>query len=159
MLLYFHRHGKATDAGAGGDEARELTTEAVVALRAAARLWRRLNLRPEVVLSSPLLRARQTAEVLVAGLGLPSQPIAVDELRPGAGWGQFARAMARHPDARRVCFVGHEPDLSTVAGLLTGATSIRMRAGALLAVEFPGIAEPGAGEIAWLIDPDLYAER
>jgi phosphohistidine phosphatase len=159
VLLYFHRHGKATDAGAGGDEARELTAEATAALRAAAGLWRRLNLRPDILLCSPLLRARQTAELLVAGIGLAGPPIAVDELRPGAGWGNFARAFARYPDARRVCFVGHEPDLSTVAQLLTGATSIRMRAGALLAVEFPGVAEPGAGEIAWLIDPDLYAER
>ena len=62
------------------------------------------------------------------------------------------------PDARRVMFVGHEPDLSGAVALLTGAASVRMRKGGLACVEFYGIPEPGGGEIAWLIDPDLYTD-
>ena len=53
---------------------------------------------------------------------------------------------------------GHEPDLSGVVSELSGAASIRMRKGGLACLEFYGIPEPGAGEIAWLLDPDLYAE-
>ena len=80
-------------------------------------------------------------------------------LRPGASWGQLARAMAQHPDARRVMFVGHEPDLSSAVVQLTGAASVRMRKGGLACIEFYGVPEPGGGEIAWLLDPDLYADE
>jgi phosphohistidine phosphatase SixA len=68
----------------------------------------------------------------------------------------MAQVLATYPDARRVLFVGHEPDLSTAVALLSGASSVRMRKGALACVEFYGTPEPGGGEIAWLIDPDLY---
>ena len=156
MILYFLRHGKAGPAGASDDERRTLTEKGEAALRGAAPLWRRLNLRPEVVLTSPLTRARRTAEILCEAIG--GEPIVDDRLRPGAGWGDFARAMAEHPDARRALFVGHEPDLSAALALLTGAGSVRMRTGGLACVEFYGVPEPGSGELAWLIDPDLYTD-
>jgi phosphohistidine phosphatase SixA len=157
VILYFLRHGDAGPyRGADDDAARELTAAGVDALVAAAPLWRALNLRPDVVLSSPLARARHTAELVVAGIGLSNPPIVDDRLQPGAGWGDLARSMAAHPDARRVMFVGHEPDLSSLICLLTGAASVRLRPGGVACVEFPGIPEPGAGELAWLLDPDAY---
>ena len=156
MILYFLRHGKAGSPQAQNDDARELTSTGATALRAAAPLWRRLNLRPDVVLSSPLPRALQTAQLFCAAVG--GQPLTDDRLRPGAGWGEMARAMASRPDARRVMFVGHEPDLSSAIVELTGAASVRMRKGGLACVEFYGVPEPGGGEIAWLLDPDLYTD-
>ena len=66
--------------------------------------------------------------------------------------------MTAHPDGRRVMFVGHEPDLSTAMVELTGAAAIRMRKGGIGCVEFYGIPEPRSGEIAWLLDPDLYGD-
>ena len=159
MILYFLRHGQAGKyTGATDDEARELTAEGVAALEAAAPLWRRMNLRPDVVLTSPLLRTRQTGELLASGVALSAAPTPDDRLRPGAEWPDMARALAAHPDARRVMFVGHEPDLSRAIGLLTGAASVRMRQGGVACVEFPGVPEPGTGELAWLLDPDLYTE-
>lgn len=154
MILYFLRHGKAGSPRPTNDDARELTDRGRAALRAAAPLWRRLNLRPDVVISSPLPRGLQTAELFCEAVG--GEPITDDGLRPGASWGQLARAMAAHPDARRVMFVGHEPDLSSAIVHLTGAASVRMRKGGLACLEFYGIPEPGGGEIAWLLDPDLY---
>ncbi len=156
MILYFLRHGKAGSPQAQNDDARELTSKGAAALRGAGPLWRRLNLRPDVVLSSPLPRALQTAELLCAAVG--GQPLTDDRLRPGAGWDDMARAMASHRDARRAMFVGHEPDLSRAVALLTGASSVRMRKGGLACVEFYGVPEPGGGEIAWLLDPDLYTD-
>ena len=156
MILYFLRHGKAGPQNAAGDEARELTEAGVAALRSAAPLWRRLNLRPDAVLSSPLARALQTAELVCEAVG--GTPLADDRLRPGASWGDLARAMAAHPHARRVLFVGHEPDLSTAIVELTGAASVRMRAGGMACLEFYGTPEPGGGELAWLLDPDLYTD-
>jgi len=154
VILYFLRHGKAGAPVPNNDDARELTPKGRSALRAAAPVWRRLNLRPDVVISSPLARALQTAEMFCEAMG--GEPIVDELLRPGAPWGQLARSMAQHPDARRVMFVGHEPDLSSAIVELTGAASVRMRKGGLACVEFYGIPEPGGGEIAWLLDPDLY---
>lgn len=157
MVLYFLRHGRAGEQRPIDDDGRELTTEGLVALRGAVSLWRRLNLRPDLVLSSPLVRARQTAELFCAGLQLPA-PVVDETLGPGAAWASFARALTRAPDARRVLFVGHEPDLSSTVALLSGAASVRLRPGGLACLEFYGVPEPGAGEIAWLLDPDLYVE-
>jgi phosphohistidine phosphatase len=156
VILYFLRHGKAGSPRERDDDARELTRAGIEALRAAGPLWRRLNLRPDVVLSSPLPRALQTAELFCEAIG--GTPVTDDRLRPGAAWGDLARAMAAHADARRVMFVGHEPDLSSAVCELTGAASVRMRKGGLACVEFYGIPEPGGGEIAWLLDPDLYTD-
>jgi len=155
LILYFLRHGDAGSPRDTDDDARQLTDAGVATLRAAASVWRRLNLRPEVVLSSPLPRALRTAELFCEALG--GTPAVDERLRPGAGWGDLARAMASHLDARRVMFVGHEPDLSSAIVELTGAASVRMRPGGLACVEFYGTPEPGGGEIAWLLDPDLYA--
>lgn len=157
MILYFVRHGDAGKyTGAADDEERVLTEAGVAALRAAAPLLRRLNLRPDRVISSPLPRARQTAELVMADIGMAGEPVVDDRLRPGAEWSDLARAMAAHPDVRRVMFVGHEPDLSSAVQLLAGASSVRLRTGGVACVEFPGVPEPGGGELAWLLDPDLY---
>jgi phosphohistidine phosphatase len=155
VILYFMRHGKAGHfSSAPDDDERQLTTAGIDALRAAASIWRRLNLRPDLVLSSPLSRALKTAELFMEGMGMPGEPVIDDRLRPGANWGDLARAIAAHPEARRVMFVGH--DLWQAASVLTGASSVRLRKGGIVCVEFPGVAEPGAGELAWLLDPDLY---
>lgn len=156
MILYFLRHGEAGSPRARDDDARELTSDGVAALRSAAPLWRRLNLRPDVVITSPLPRASQTADLLCEAVG--GTPVSDDRLRPGARWADLAQAMAAHRDARRVMFVGHEPDLSSAVAELTGAASVRMRKGGLACLEFYGIPEPGGGEIAWLLDPDLYTD-
>lgn len=158
MILYFLRHGHAEPARDGDDAARRLTSEGERQLRAASAIWDRLNLRPEVVLTSPLPRARRTAELVAESTGSERPVIVVDGLAPGADWGAMARAMAQHPDARRVMFVGHEPDLSTAVASLTGASSVRLRQGGVACIEFYGVPEPGAGEIAWLVDPDLYTD-
>ncbi|MGH2392445.1 MAG: SixA phosphatase family protein [Candidatus Limnocylindria bacterium] len=161
MILYFLRHGKAGEYRADdpNDDARELTDAGVAELRTAAPLWRRLNLRPDLVISSPLPRALQTASLFVEGVRLARRPLADDRLRPGAEWADMARALTVDRDARRVMFVGHQPDLSSAVELLIGARAVRLRAGGVACVEFPGIPEPGAGELAWLLDPDLYGPQ
>jgi phosphohistidine phosphatase len=156
VILYFLRHGDSGSPRAVDDDDRQLTDRGVADLRAAAPVWRRLNLRPDVVLSSPLPRALRTAELFCEAVG--GAPVADDRLRPGASWGDMGRLLADHPDARRVMFVGHEPDLSAAVVQLTGAASVRMRKGGLACVEFYGTPEPGGGEIAWLLDPDLYTD-
>lgn len=158
MILYFLRHGAAEDRGHGRDADRRLTQAGADLLRAGSPSWRRLNLRPDVILTSPLPRASETAAIFAEAVGLRDRVVEEPRLAPGADWGAMARSMADRPDAKRVMFVGHEPDLSTAIALLTGAASVRMRKGGLACVEFYGIPEVGTGEVAWLLDPDLYAD-
>jgi phosphohistidine phosphatase len=157
VILYLLRHGKAGQPRADDDDARDLTERGVSALRAAASLWRRLDVRPDVVVSSPLSRALHTAVLFVEGVGLPDQPLTDDRLRPGAAWSDLAEVVAEHPRAERIMLVGHDPDLSSAVEELTGAAAIRLRKGGLAAVEFEAEPRPGAGELAWLLDPDLYS--
>ena len=155
MILYFLRHGAAGPSDAGDQQ--ELTDAGRRVLEAAAPLWRRLNLRPDVIVSSPLRRARQSAELLAGAVDADAPEIDA-RLSPGSDWNAMALVLADHPDAQRLCFVGHEPDLSSTIALLTGAASVRMRKGAIACVEFYGVPEPGGGELVWLIDPDLYTD-
>lgn len=159
MILYFLRHGRAEDAHGGPDAERHLTKAGKGELRNAAPLWRRLKLRPDLVLTSPLTRAVETAELACLGLGLKREPLADDRLSPGASWPQLAQAMAEHPAAARVLFVGHQPDLGSAMELLSGASSVRLRPGGMGCLEFPGVPEPGQGEIVWLLDSDLYTDE
>jgi phosphohistidine phosphatase len=156
LILYFLRHGAAEDRG--GDAERHLTDAGADALRRAAPVWRRLNVRPDIILTSPLPRAAQSAALFAEAIGAADRVRVEPRLAPGADWGAMARSMADWPDLKRVMFVGHEPDLSTAIATLTGAASVRMRKGGLACLEFYGIPEIGTGEVAWLVDPDLYDE-
>jgi phosphohistidine phosphatase len=156
VILYFLRHADAGQPRPKDDDARELSEKGVSAMRGARKLWRRLQLGPDVVISSPLPRARQTAELLIEGLGLTDPPVIDERLKPGAQWSDLAGSVAAHPSAQRAVLVGHEPDLSRAVELLSGASAVRLRKGGLACLEFDGAPEPGGGELAWLIDPDMY---
>jgi phosphohistidine phosphatase len=157
VILYFLRHGDAGEPRPTDDDARELSPKGEAALRSAAPIWRTLKLRPDVVISSPLPRALRTAELLVEGIGSRADIVVDDRLRPGAAWSDLLAAMADRGHAERVLFVGHEPDLSGAVETLTGAAAIRLRKAGLACVELKaGADEPGRGELAWLLDPDLY---
>ncbi len=158
MILYFLRHGWAGDQldDPTADEARELTTAAEDELRAAAEVWRRLEVRPDVVFSSPLPRARRTAELLVEGVGIGADIAVDDRLRPGATWDDLSAAISDQSDAERAMFVGHSPDLMRVVELLTGASRIALHVGGMACLEFDGRPGPGRAKLLWLLDPDLY---
>ena len=158
MIIYLLRHGDAGDPRPRNDDARELSDKGRRRLHNAAGLWRRLRVAPEVVISSPLPRAHQTAELMVSGLGL-AMPIALDDrLRPGADWAHLAAALADHSPADRIALVGHDPDLSDALAYLSGAASIGLRKGGMACLEFMGEPGAGTGRLRWLLDPDLYRD-
>jgi phosphohistidine phosphatase len=145
VILYFLRHGKAGHhSGAADDDERQLTDAGVAELKAAAPLWRRLNLRPDLVLSSPLPRALQTAQLLIEGLGISGAPVVDDRLRPGAGWGDLPRRWQLTQMPTASCSWATSRTCRAAMSLLTGASSVRMRKGGSRCVEFPGVPEPGS---------------
>jgi len=159
MILYFLRHGRAEQNSNGPDAERQLTKKGKQELRSATAIWKRLKLRPEVIITSPLVRAVQTAEMARDALDLKSKPQEDDRLRPGATWETMGQAMAEHHQAARVMFVGHNPDFESAVETLSGGAAVRLRPGGVACLEFPGIPEPGQGEIAWVLDPDLYLDE
>jgi phosphohistidine phosphatase len=158
VIIYLLRHGDAGDPRPQDDDARELSDKGRKRLRNAAPLWRRLRVAPDVVISSPLPRAHQTAELLVEGLGLRQEVVVDDRLRPGASSSHLGAAMADHGPAERVAFVGHDPDLSDALAHLSGAASIGLRKGGMACLDFDGEPRAGAGHLRWLLDPDLYRD-
>ena len=112
MRLYLVRHAHA--AAGEPDELRALTPDG---RRAARELGERLaaeDVRPDAVLSSPLLRARETAEEIARATGAHAEPD--DRLSPGAGTADVLAAAEGRGDA--VVVVGHQPDCSEIAAEL-----------------------------------------
>jgi len=141
--LYIVRHAIAVERGDPAypwDDDRPLTPEGIHKFRLAARGLEKLEVRPERILSSPLIRARQTAEILR------------DAVRPDLEIGAVAVL-----GAKSVAVVGHEPHLSGFASyLLSGPSntaSLVFRKGAAALIGFPAEAAPGLGFLEWLIQP------
>jgi phosphohistidine phosphatase len=150
MELYFLRHGIAEGRSPDGtDAARRLTAEGLAKLEASEPGLRRLRVRPEVLLTSPLVRARQTAEIV--GRLLDVAPEVAEALAPGCDCERLLALLAERPRAERVMVVGHEPDFSQMIGALTGGR-VEMKKGALACVELPALAE-GQGALVWLAPP------
>ena len=111
----------------------------------------RAGLKPEAVFTSPLVRARQTGEILGEVFGLPPQ--ADEGLRPGATLSEV-EALASERGLARIMLVGHEPDLSTMIHQLTGGRA-KMRTSGCARVKVDSLST-GHGILLWLLAPDLF---
>jgi phosphohistidine phosphatase len=152
MELYFLRHGIAADEGPAdsGDAGRPLTEQGIKKMKEAARGLRRLGVRPDALLSSPLVRARQTAEIVRKAFGIESR--LVDALAPGCDMARLCNLLGEYRSAERVMLVGHEPDFSSLIGELTGGSRVQLKKGGLARVDLETI-DHGAGTLVWLLPP------
>lgn len=151
MELYFLRHGIAADTSPDGNDAsRALTKEGISKMREVARGLRGLNLHLDVLLSSPLVRAHETAQIVARELKISLQ--LADELSSGCDLPQLFSLLGEHRIAERVMLVGHEPDFSSMIAELTGGSSVLMKKGGLARVDTERL-EAGAGTLVWLMPP------
>lgn len=163
--IYLMRHGIAADLGVGGvirDSDRSLTPEGRVKLQQAAEGMRRLEMKFNVIFTSPLLRARQTAEVVADSLDLQHKVKVIETLAPGRGLegAEFGRAelfleMGAYTFDRAL-IVGHQPDLSELASyLLTGNLNLNVefKKGSICAIEVSSLPPRGPGLLRWLLTP------
>ena len=164
MRLLVFRHGIAEEHAADGtDAARALTAEGVARTRAAARGLARFATPPDVILTSPKVRAAQTAQEAAAAFGRDVEML--DELASGPP-GDVLRALAgRREEA--VMIVGHEPMLSELVELVCtggrrlGFVDIRKAGCACLDVALEPGGEAAAATLLWLATPKMLraAER
>ena len=125
-MIFFLRHGDA-EAGDGDDDARRLTTKGERQSEAAGRALAELGAEIEVCLSSPKVRAAETARIAAAALGLDVET--VEELR-GGPFDSVGLTAGRDD----VLLVGHEPDFSGEVGRRTGA-NVKLKKGGLAVVD------------------------
>ena len=140
MILYILRHGIAEDeAPKGDDRARRLTSRGRARMRAAAQGMHRLGLRFDALLTSPLVRAVETAAIVAEVYGGKPAPQELPALAAGIPPPEAARALRPFARHEHVVIVGHEPGLSGLASLLlTGsvtAASIELKKGGLIVLD------------------------
>ncbi len=156
MRLYVLRHGKAAARAGwiGGDDDRPLTPEGEAAMLREARALKELGVTVERIVTSPLARARRTAEIVAAELGL-GETLAEDAaLAHGFDVRRLAKLIAAHAPVESLMVVGHEPDLSATVGELIGGGAVALKKGGLARVDLDA-PRPGGGELVWLLTPPL----
>jgi len=129
MRLYLVRHAEA--APGDPDELRTLTPAGRQQARDLGRRLRNENARPQAILTSPLLRARETGDELARALGSETEPD--ERLAPGATPDHVRAAIAGRGD--EVVVVGHQPDCSKIAAALTGGPEPPFPAAGLAVIE------------------------
>ncbi len=119
MKLIIVRHGAAVERGAGvSEEQRYLTPEGRAYCRKTSRTMARKGIEPDLILSSPLVRAVQTADILAEAIAYAGPVAVTDDLSPGFDPEALRRLVRNYHQAKERVIVGHEPDLSGVVSSL-----------------------------------------
>jgi len=156
MELYFLRHGLAGSRSrwAGPDSERPLTDEGKARMEREAATIEALGLSLDVIVTSPLVRAYQTAEIVARKIGLLDRLVTDERLAHGFGVCELGEVLDDHPGAVAVMLVGHEPDFSLTVGELIGGGTVAFKKGALGRVD-AGDASLGDAVLTWLLPPSV----
>lgn len=156
--LYLVRHGIAAERGDDwpDDAKRPLTSKGAARMREIAAGLRELGVEIDVVLTSPLVRAKQTAELLVEGLKPAPSLNVVSALAPGIPPEKTAEALESVRKAGAIALVGHEPDLGQFAAWLIGAKApLPFKKGGVCRIDMPAAGGHGAGQLVWFATPKM----
>jgi len=161
MDLYIIRHawaGQYGDPQWPDDAQRPLTKKGRKRFAAMVNILGERGMEPSLIATSPMLRCRETAQILTEGLFDQPEIIDRQELLPHGDLASLlvwtAQQAEEHP---QIAWVGHAPDVGQLTAALIGQgnVSIRFAKGAVAAVRFDGPIEIAAGELRWLITAKL----
>jgi phosphohistidine phosphatase len=159
-LLYIVRHAWAEGRDSErfpDDDLRPLTDEGRKRFRRMVRTLLKQGFDPTLLLTSPLVRCRQTAEIIAEAA--PRGPAVIEraELAPGGDPAGLLQFTVAQPSG--VAWVGHAPDVEELTELLIGGRArVRFAKGAICAIEFPEVLAPGQGVLAWLVTAKVVGE-
>jgi phosphohistidine phosphatase len=159
MDLYILRHGLSVDRSEwlhNRDRDRPLTKEGKKRIRRIAKTMARLGLQFDWILSSPYVRARDTALIVADLLGLQKSVELRDELTPMGNPEELTKLLASRKTSERVLIVGHEPFLSRYASvLLTGhaVPRVRFKKAGLCKLAIARLRFAACAELEWLLTP------
>jgi len=154
VQLYLLRHAHAGEPAEweGDDDQRPLTRKGRRQSKRLGTFMRAVGLKPDALVTSPLVRAAETAELVAKALHID---VLVDPRLTGdLGIGRLDTIL-EELDRERPVLVGHDPDFSALVALLCGASRIPMKKGALARIDIERPLRPGGGVLRWLIPPDL----
>jgi phosphohistidine phosphatase len=156
MKCYFLRHGIAVEpeAWSGSDFDRPLTRDGHSRMEREAKAFAELSLELDAIVTSPLLRAKQTAEIVAERLDLHSKLVEEPRLGNGLNLERLAAILSEHPEAGAIMLVGHEPSMSATIGCAIGGAAIELKKAALAGVEFTD-PESTRGTLFSLIPPKV----
>ena len=158
VLIYLMRHGIAADPTAGMNDAdRALTAEGVRKTTRAAVGLSELGVKPDLILSSPLRRAEETAR-LVADVLTPGPAVELyPPLAGGFAAADIIKGLRPHRQAHELLLVGHEPDLGELASyLLTGSANLAplpFKKAGVAAITVGAVPPRSAGLLEWFVTP------
>ena len=161
MKCYLIRHADAVPLGEAGildDASRPLTSKGEAQSKLVGAGLARCGIRLDIVLTSPLLRARQTADGMVKHLSQPPPEVReCEELAPG---GKRRKLAQRVKNLRKesVGLVGHQPDLGVFASWLAGSkkTQIDFAKAGVACIEFENAVDKGEGKLIWLVTTEWF---
>lgn len=154
--MYFLRHGIAADRDEwkGDDASRPLTAEGRDRMEREAKALADVGLNPDVIVTSPLVRAKQTAEILADALKMRKKLVEDERVAQNFDRAKLAGVLQDHAGADNVVLVGHEPDFSALIGDVVGGAAIVLKKGGIACVELTSASAP-AGSLLWLVPPKV----
>ena len=157
VRVHLLRHAHAGDAfhWIGDDDLRPLTKKGRHQCERLGTFLEGHGVRPDVIVSSPKVRAQQTADIVAATLGMTVKT----DRRLGSGFGKHELwALLDETGAREPMFVGHDPDLSMLLTYLIDGAGISMKKASLATIDLHTKLGDGEGDLRWLVPPDLLTE-
>src|SRR5688500_2323691 len=156
--LYLIRHAIAAERGEEwpDDDKRPLTARGVARFKEVVEGLKKLEAGVDEIFTSPLVRAKQTADLLAAGLpGKPTVKI-LDALTPGHTPGSLMAQLARTARRRRIALVGHEPSLGELAAHLIGAgRALPFKKGGVCRIDVESLTSRRPGALTWFLQPKM----
>ena len=155
--LYLIRHAIAAERGPNypDDKERPLTSEGIARFKEAVDGLKDLDVSVDLILTSPVVRATHTADLLVSGLGSKPRTERIDALAPGGRLPAILEAIGKYARRyRRIALIGHQPGLGEIAAkLLQARGEIEFKKGAVCCIELDGAMPTGPGVLRWLLPP------
>jgi phosphohistidine phosphatase len=156
--LYLIRHGVAAERGENypDDTKRPLTNEGVQKLRKEAKALVALDIVFDVILTSPLVRTRQTAEVIAAAFRNAPPIVNMPSLAPGSPHTAIIEELSKQHRRHHIALVGHEPGLGELAGRLIGLRRpLEFKKGAVCRIDVAALPPTGPGQLRWFLTPRI----
>jgi phosphohistidine phosphatase len=156
--LYLIRHGIAEERGTAwpDDSKRPLSEDGMDRLRKEARGLARLGVAVDVMLTSPLVRTRQTAEIVAAALDPRPSIVNADALAPGGTFQAVVAELEKHAKKSRIALVGHEPSIGELAARLIGSRhAIEFKKGAVCRIDVEALPPDGPGTLRLFLTPKV----
>jgi phosphohistidine phosphatase len=159
MILYLMRHGIAEDSSLlGSDADRKLTQRGTLRTAMVAKGLHRIGIRFDRIISSPYVRAKQTAEIMARITGYEGDIMFDDRLVPFARFEDVNDLIQENNDAESLLFTGHEPSMGLmISGLSAdGQLSMEVKKASVTAVQIDRFRPRAAGSLLWSIPPKLF---